>query len=158
MIERSFVNGRNVLESIARGRSVGADLTSSFVRPTDMAVLRASYEAITRAIVITYLRSTLQQAVRMDRNVPAFPANMRVNQLEGLALFRCIEPIVSNASDAAAAHIASVLSVDANMPRADGSIDVAGYEPRAPAVEAAIDELLASLGIDKETQFGALIV
>ena len=108
--------------------------------------------------MVTYLRSALQYARNMDRNVPAFPANMRVNQLEGLALFRCIEPIVSNASDTAAAHIASVLSVDANMPRADGSIDVAGYEPRAPAVEAAIDELLASLGIDKETQFGALIV
>lgn len=94
----------------------------------------------------------------MDRNVPAFPANMRVNQLEGLALFRSVEPLVVNVSDSAAAHIARVLDVSSNMPRADGSIDVSGYESASAAVEAAIDVLLDSMRMDKATQFGSLVV
>ena len=115
----------------------------------------AHYTSIIDALVVTYLRSALQY---MDRNVPAFPANMRVNQLEGLALFRSVEPLVFNVSGSAAAQIARVLDVSSNMPRADGSIDVSGYESASAAVEAAIDVLLDSMRMDKATQFGSLVV
>ena len=118
----------------------------------------AHYTSIIDALVVTYLRSALQYARNMDRNVPAFPANMRVNQLEGLALFRSVEPLVFNVSGSAAAQIARVLDVSSNMPRADGSIDVSGYESASAAVEAAIDVLLDSMRMDKATQFGSLVV
>ena len=154
-IESSFIRGRNILQSMARGRGSGRAV---FVRESDMIVLGSAYDAITEAIIITYLRSTLQQVSRMDRNVPTFPANMRVHQLEGYAFFRSIEPFASNASDAAAAHIASVLAIGTNLPREDGTIDVAEYDSHAASVEAAINELLESLEIDKEAQFGRLIV
>ena len=130
----------------------------ALVHKTDMAFLEALYTSITNALVITYLRSAMQYSRNMDRNIPEFPANMRVNQLEGLALYRSIEPLVSNASDAATAQIAGVLAIASNMPRDDGTIDIRGYEGASSAVEAAIDVLLASLEIDKATQFGSLVV
>merc|ERR1712176_1344539 len=112
-------------------------------------ILENLLDTVARAVTITYLRAALRYGVRMDGDAAAGnPDNLRVNQLEGLAFFRVIEPLAS--------AVESFFVVANYEPDESGEIDLSDYEDIGADLEAVIDEILETLGVDKEVEFGSL--
>ena len=120
-------------------------------------ILEDLYSAIESAVTITYLRAALRYGIRMDGDAAAGnPDNLRVNQLEGLAFFRVIEPLVAEFDEALASAVESFFVVANYEPDESGEIDLSDYEDIGADLEAVIDEILETLGVDKEVEFGSL--
>ena len=110
-----------------------------------------------KSTLITYLRAAYRYGARMDGNAEdGDPANLRVNQLEGLAFFRVVEPYAASFSQEAADTITGLFGVDQYPPDADGNIDISAYEPVGDTILEAVYEILDGAGIDVETEFGDL--
>jgi len=119
-------------------------------------VLEDLFDTVAEAVFITYLRAALRYGVRMDGDAAAGnPENLRVNQLEGLAFFRAISPLVALVDEDNAEAVEDFFVVEKYAP-VDGVIDLSDYEDIADDLEAVIDEILEEAGIDKETEFGSL--
>jgi len=120
-------------------------------------ILENLLDTVARAVTITYLRAALRYGVRMDGDAAAGnPDNLRVNQLEGLAFFRVIEPLVASFDEDLAEAVESFFVVSNYEPDESGEIDLSDYEDIGADLEAVIDEILETLGVDKEVEFGSL--
>ena len=84
------------------------------------------------------------------------PDNLRVNQLEGLAFFRVIEPLVASFDEDLAEAVESFFVVSNYEPDESGEIDLSDYEDIGEELGEVIDDILEELGIDKEIEFGEL--
>ena len=103
------------------------------------------------------LRAAVRYAARMDGNAEdEDPANLRVNQLEGLAFFRVVEPYAASLDADAAETIDSLFAVTQYPPDADGNIDLGDYEEVGESVLDAAEAILEAAGIDIESEFGEL--
>jgi len=119
-------------------------------------VVESLYDTIEEATTITYLRAALRYGTRMDGDAAAGnPDNLRVNQLEGLAFFRAVQPLVAEFDPDLATAVESFFLVSKYEP-VDGEIDLSDYEDITSDLGDVIDELLETLGIDKEVEFGSL--
>merc|ERR1719405_100034 len=120
-------------------------------------ILEDLYSAIESAVTITYLRAALRYGIRMDGDAAAGnPDNLRVNQLEGLAFFRVIEPLVAEFDESLAEAVESFFVVSNYEPDESGEIDLSDYEEIGEELGEVIDDILEELGIDKEIEFGEL--
>lgn len=78
----------------------------------DVAGAARARDEVVRQIAITYLRSALKYAAQMDADLARGKGDdARVWQAEGWAYFRVIEPLVAQASPAAARSVAEVFDL-----------------------------------------------
>jgi len=120
-------------------------------------IVEALFDAVARATTITYLRAALRYGIRMDGDAAAGnPDNLRVNQLEGLAFFRAVQPLVAAFDEDLAEAVEDFFVVANYEPDESGEIDLSDYEDIGEALGEVIDDILEELGIDKEVEFGEL--
>lgn len=147
-IESAFSAAMAAL-SVATGGGAASDAQQE--------ILEALYETIEKATTTTYLRAALRYGTRMDGDAAAGnPDNLRVNQLEGLAFFRAVQPLVAEFDPELADAVESFFVVSKYEPDESGEIDLSDYEDIADDLGEVIDALLETLGIDKEVEFGSL--
>jgi hypothetical protein len=103
----------------------------------DVAKVQAASAEIRRQVLITYVQSTIRYAAKIDDSLRADNARQaRIDQAEGEAYFRVIEPLIARADAAAAKRIR-------------GYYDLSGQpKPGAgAAVRSAIQSVYSKLGI-----------
>lgn len=106
----------------------------------DLEAYDAAYEQFLDAIRLTYTQATLKYAQNVSNEVEAGDeAAARVQQAEGWAFFRVLEPFVAEVDPAAADTIAGVLDL-ANEPAADSG----------ETVRTALESVYDGLGLTAE--------
>lgn len=151
-------------ESRSGNFGLAGDVTERIVEAFEAAqsdlseeTLEALFAEVQKSTLITYLRAAVRYAARMDSNAEdEDPGNLRVNQLEGLAFFRVVEPYAASLDADAAEIIDSTFAVTEYPPDADGNIDISEYEEVGESVLEAAEAILEAAGIDIESEFGEL--
>lgn len=121
-----------ILEAMIEGREA--------LLASDAATASAAADEVLRQVTITYVQATIKYATNMDNAVDEGDADSaRVQQAEGWAFYRVIEPLIAAADTGVAQTIDGYLSLE-NEPQAGAG----------PAVLAALESIYSDLGISAE--------